>query len=76
MQSNLNNFLGFVEPEEGASSSSESEKEEAKNIKIKSMWSRVKNRDMMKAARMVVHDMDEDLKKLKKTDNFKYKSEN
>ena len=76
MQSNLNNFLGFVEPEEGASSSSESEKGEAKNIKIKSMWSRVKNRDMMKAARMVVHDMDEDLKKLKKTDNFKYKSEN
>ena len=40
------------------------------------MWTRVKSRDMLHAKRMVVFDMDDDISKLKKTDEFKYESQN
>ena len=40
------------------------------------MWSRVKSREMMGAQRMVVFDLDDDIKKLKKSDEFKFWNEN
>ena len=71
----MNNFLGLQEPDLESSSSDDPDEEGQQRKQLINSWSRVKSRDMMKANRMVVFDLEEDLKKLINSDEYKLKND-